>query len=704
MQVFKKSSPFITLGFLFLLCNFLLRIVFLMLPKVSSGFTVVTISKVILLGMLSDGLVYLVGSVFLWIYLLFLSNAKFSTPWGHLIFIGMLGLIAYISFSNTILDQYGGPLPRIVITFLSLKTALFALLLFLPKYRQNIRLALYTLTLFFFVFIVLLNTTCEYFFWKEFGLRYNFIAVDYLIYTHTVIRNIIESYPVLPIIAALTLLSTAVTYLVVKRTLSYLTHLPSLSNKLKSLAVYSALFALALPTLPVVAKLENSNNVYANEIQSNGFYKFYYAFKNSKLDYTTFYKTMPLPQAFALLEEQLPGMKKGTALRSLKTEGPELHKNVVLITIESFSAEFMKAYGNTENLTPFLDSLATQSLQFTNVYATGNRTVRGLEAVTLCLPPSPAESIIKQKNNKNKFSTASVFKRKGYQVKFLYGGNSYFDNMADFFYGNGYNIIDKKNFAPNEISFSNVWGVCDEDLYKKAIHVMNAEAKGNQPFFNHIMTVSNHRPFTYPNGKINIPNSSKSRSGGVKYTDYALRQFFKAAQCKPWFKNSVFVLIADHCASSAGSTQLPMDKYRIPALFYAPSFIPKGQITTLMSQIDIMPTLFGQLHFTYHSKFYGQDVLQPDYIPRAFLATYQDLGLVKNNVLTVLSPVKQAKQFQLHPIPNPKVKPNFQLYFKEIPIKIFNDQLLNQTIANYQTTAFLLKNNQYEALSTSPKK
>jgi phosphoglycerol transferase MdoB-like AlkP superfamily enzyme len=132
--------------------------------------------------------------------------------------------------------------------------------------------------------------------------------------------------------------------------------------------------------------------------------------------------------------------------------------------------------------TPFLDSLANKSLQFTNLYATGNRTVRGLEAVTLSLPPS-AESVVKEKDNKNKFSTGYVLKQKGYQVKYLYGGDAYFDNMQDFLVGNGYDIVDKKTFKPNEITFSNIWGVCDEDMYRKAIKVMNEEAKNGQTIF-----------------------------------------------------------------------------------------------------------------------------------------------------------------------------------------------------------------------------
>jgi phosphoglycerol transferase MdoB-like AlkP superfamily enzyme len=170
------------------------------------------------------------------------------------------------------------------------------------------------------------------------------------------------------------------------------------------------------------------------------------------------------------------------------------------------------------------------------LYATGNRTVRGLEAVTLSLPPTPGESVVKRKDNKNKFSIGSVFNSKGYTSKFLYGGDAYFDNMQDFFGGNGYDIVDKSNLKPNEISFSNIWGVCDEDMAKKAIQVMNAEAKTGKPFFNHWMTVSNHRPFTYPEGKIGIPGTAKSRDGGVMYTDYALKQFFEMAKKQPWFK------------------------------------------------------------------------------------------------------------------------------------------------------------------------
>jgi phosphoglycerol transferase MdoB-like AlkP superfamily enzyme len=383
---------------------------------------------------------------------------------------------------------------------------------------------------------------------------------------------------------------------------------------------------------------------------------------------------------------------------SITSEEAEIKKNVVLITVESLSEEFMKHYGNQSKITPFLDQLAEESLFFTNLYATGNRTVRGLEAITLCVPPTPGESVIKRKDNKNKFTTGSIFQSKGYTTKFLYGGDAYFDNMQDFFGGNGYDIVDKSSLKPNEISFSNIWGVCDEDMAKKAIQVMNDEAKTGKPFFNHWMTVSNHRPFTYPEGKVSIAGTAKSREGGVMYTDYALKQFFDMAKKQAWFKNTVFVIVADHCASSSGKTELPMDKYRIPAFIYAPGFIQPQKYTKTVSQIDIMPTVLGILNFNYTSKFFGQNVLRKNYIPRAFIATYQDLGYIKENVLTIISPIKKIKQFDLIQQKNPALGSKYSIFYEEKPKIKINVKLKKETIAIYQTASHILKEKKFEKL------
>lgn len=689
MRFFQKTSPFYQLSKLYVVLSLILRIVLLFHPITSASFGWGEIAKIFLTGLISDIFVFVIASALLWLYLIFLSNSKYEKPWGYIIFGLLVALLLYVSLGNTILNEYGGSLPEIGISFIALKTILFGLMLFLPQYRSKIRLVLYSLAIFIFVLVIVQNTLSEFFFWNEFGVRYNFIAVDYLVYTNEVIKNIIESYPVVPLFIGVGLLTAFITYRIVRKTLPFLEKLPSFPAKLINLASYTVLFVLALIAIPILGKQETSANIFANELQANGLYRFYLAFMNSELDFNKFYITLPENNAFALVKEDISGINGNTTERKIVSDKPENKKNVVLITIESLSADFMKSYGNTSNITPFLDSLATKSTFYSNLYAVGNRTIRGLESVTLCLPPSAGESIVKRKDNKNKFSTGSIFKQKGYTVKFLYGGDAYFDNMEDFFGGNGYDIVDKKTFTPNEITFANVWGVCDEDMAKKAIKTMNDEAKTGKPFFNHWMTVSNHRPFTYPAGKIDIPNDSKSRDGGVKYTDYALKQFFKMAQKQSWYQNTIFVVLADHCASSAGKTELPMDKYRIPALIFEPG--QTGNINpVLMSQIDIMPTLLGKLNFSYTSKFYGQDVANASYKPRAFIATYQDLGFIKDNTLTIISPKQRVKQFDL--VVQPSTLPKeFWLMYEEKPVKQINQVLVDKTVAYYQTTSSLLK-------------
>ncbi|MBF4515710.1 sulfatase-like hydrolase/transferase [Flavobacterium sp. ANB] len=695
MTFYKKLSPFYNLGVFYFIISFILRVVLFFHPITQSSFTFIESLKIFILGLVSDFFVFILAAVFLWLYLIFISNSKYNKPYGYIILGAFIALFAYVASGKSILDEYGGALPRIVLIFIGIKTVLFSLLLFLPKLRDKIRYWLFAFVMFLYVLLILQNGLSEYFFWNEFGVKYNFIAVNYLIYTNEVIGNIMQSYPVIPIFSALFLVTGIVTYFILKNSKSYIDDIPTFKGKLKISALYIALFIVSLVVVPTLAKTENSKNVFVNELQSNGLYKFYLAFENNKLDYFKFYKTLPNKEAFAILKQQFPTISGENTSRKIESDSTENHKNVVLITIESYSAEFMKAYGNEQNITPFLDSLAQQSLQFTNLYAAGNRTVRGLEAVTLSLPPTAGESVVKREDNKNKFSTGAIFKQKGYNVKFMYGGDAFFDNMQDFYSGNGYQIIDKSSFAPSEISFSNVWGVCDEDMYYKAIKVMNVEAKQNRPFFNHIMTVSNHRPFTYPNNKIDIPGDIKSRDGGVKYTDYALRKFFAMASKQPWFKNTVFVIVADHCASSAGKTELPMDKYRIPAFIYTPNGKPE-KFNKLMSQIDIMPTLFGLLHFDYQSKFFGQDVFKTDYKPRAFIATYQDLGLIKDNVLTILSPKQQVKQFELKLDSKPGVAPEYQIDYDQKSMKKERTDLVNETISFYQTASAMLKEKKYQ--------
>lgn len=703
----SKLKPFLYVGGLYIVISFVLRIIFMGHPITTTSFSLGQVLGMLLVGSFNDIFITILALSILVIYFLFIANVKYQKPYGYIILGAMLLLLCYIQFvPNNIFYQYGGSVEEIALFFFGAKTLCFAAMLFAGKWRRQVRQVLYFITLFIYTFAIVMNAVSEYFFWNEFGIRYNFIAVDYLIYTTEVIGNIMESYPVVPLFSGVFVVVLALTIFLYKKTKSTLETIPNLKEKGLFLGGYVVLFLLSLWVTPKFDNIK-SNNVFVQEIRANGVYKFYYAFTHSELDFFQFYPTLPEEEArstfFSNFMIPYPGFgecgfRNFAPIRELpypvEGEDDEQHKNVVLISVESLSAEFMAAYGNTEGITPFLDSLAQKSIFLTNLYATGNRTVRGLEALTLCVPPTPGESIVKRKDNKNKFTTGSVFKSKGYSVKYLYGGYSYFDNMKDFFGGNGYDIIDRDNFTPEEITFANIWGVSDEDMARKAIKEMNAQAKTGKPFFNHWMTVSNHRPFTYPEGRIDIPGTAKSRQGGVKYTDYALKLFFELAKKESWFKDTVFVIVADHCASSAGRTELPLDRYRIPCLIYA-DFLEAEQIDKLASQIDVMPTVMELLNFSYESKFLGQDIFSRFYKPRAYIATYRELGYLTPDTLSIIKPLREQIQYKIVPeAEQPKVE--LPIFYQQLKVAQPNEKLMKECISAYETTYFLLKNGELD--------
>jgi len=309
--------------------------------------------------------------------------------------------------------------------------------------------------------------------------------------------------------------------------------------------------------------------------------------------------------------------------------------------VESLSAEYLGTYGNKQNITPHLDKLIKKSLFFNNLFATGTRTVRGMEAVNLSIPPTPGRSIIKRPKNNTLDSIGKILFNEGYENKFIYAGYGYFDNMNDFYSKNYYQIVDRIKFTKDEITFANAWGACDEDLFNKVLKEADKSYKKNKKFFSFVMTTSNHRPYTYPDGKIDIP-SHTGRSGAVKYTDFAINEFIKKAQKKKWFKDTIFIIVADHNGSSAGKSDLPLHRYKIPCIVYAPDFIKPQVVSKLSSQVDIMPTIFSLIGIGYKAKFYGNNILDKNFNQRAFVGNYQKLGYVKDNFLYYLTPDKKV--------------------------------------------------------------
>lgn len=685
-------APFLYFLAAYLLSNILLRIIFIYHPITTSSFSFEEVLAIFSLGLLQDMLVYIIAFALFFVYQIGIDDAKYKKPYGQILF--AIGIIVWIwvSFTHTIFNDYGGVVPEIVISLLTIKVGLFGLCLFLPTKRTLIRQINYVIALFLFSVVLVMNCVSEYFFYNEFGARYNFIAVDYLVYTNEVIGNMLESYPVIPLFTGVFLLSGALCWFVYNKTKQTLVYLPKTKNKLIVSGIYIALFIIALVAIKPLAQQNKQENVFASEIEKNGLHSFETAFNSSMLDYFKFYITLDEQTLKQNLQPYYPQANQDQFIvRQIKAKSAIQKKNVVLISLESMSADFMSYYHNDKKLTPFLDSLAAKSLFFTNLYATGNRTVRGLEAMTMCIVPSPGESVVKRKDNKDKFTTGSVFADQGYKTNYLYGGDAYFDNMRDFFSGNNYRVIDKKDFSKEQITFENIWGVCDTDMVKKAVEVMNQDYQSGQPFFTHMMSVSNHRPFTYPDNAVYDLDLDSPRDKGVRYTDQAVKEFFELAKKQPWYDNTIFVILSDHCASSAGKTELPLDKYRIIGMIYDPTQQQGKAFDSLMSQIDVMPTLLGILNFDYTSKFMGTDVLEKNYIPRAFIATYQDLGFIKDNTLTVLGANSKLKQYDFDSPQN-----NSQLKIKLNKKQTIDKQHANLAVSFYQTTARLLADKQYD--------
>lgn len=542
--------------------------------------------------------------------------------------------------------------------------------------------------------LLLFGAVAEFTFWIEFSTRLNFIALDYLIYTNEVVRNVIESYPVVLIFSLIGITAAILAWAVQRRCA-----LASAQPLGRVQRVGLALLAIALPTAFLSAlnvdQMEGLNNAYADELSGNGLFTLAAAARRNELDYLKFYRTLP-PQAVSATLARL-GVERAAradAAAELRAAAPARQyarhfnrtpRNLVLVSIESLSASFLGSYGADRDLTPNLDALARDGLRFDTVYATGTRTVRGLEALSLGTPPVPGQAIVRRPDNEHLATVGELLEHQGYETLFFYGGYGYFDNMNAYFHGNDYRVIDRTDIPSAQIVFENVWGVADEVLFNTVIDQLDRRADYSRPFFAHVMTTSNHRPFTYPDGRIDIP-SPGGRAGAVKYTDHAIGEFIRNAQNRPWFKDTLFVFVADHCASVAGKTKLPVKNYQIPLIFYSPGNLKPGVHAQMISQIDVAPSLLDALGRSGANQFYGRSVFADGpALERAFISNYQELGYLRNNKLTVLLPKQKVEAFDIDPAT-----------LQATPGAI-DAKLLDEAIAYYQSASSAFRAGQLRA-------
>lgn len=687
----RRFRPVYIIVIVFLLISFLTRVALLIYSASSIDFSIKNILGIFFIGLFYDLCVASFLAIPFIIHIWFTSEKAYKHPWKWIVMGVYIVLVFLFAFTNIIPKEFSGAIPKVILALVLLRLGIYLLLLFKgEKFRLKWRKIVLRADLFVLIFLLCFNAVSEFFFWDEFGTRYNFIAVDYLVYTNEVVGNIKESYPLYKILVLVLVFSAALWWPLRKKL--------STSLDVSASFFHRTIISLSLLIAPFAAWLFVNNsyknfsrNTYVNELAGNGAYEFATAFFSNELDFYQFYKTIPDEEAFRIMRKELEAPNTRflsddvfNLEREIKYPDSSKNYNIVLINVESLSASFMTAFGNNQNLTPQLDSLSEKGIFFTKLYSSGTRTVRGLEALALSIPPPPGQSIVKRPGNENLFSIGSVLKEHNYRTSYIYGGYGYFDNMEYFFEHNGYRVIDRNALKPSEIHYANIWGVADEDLFTLTLNKLDEDYKTGQPFFAQVMTVSNHRPYTFPKGRISNDPDVQSREGAVVYTDYAIGRFIREASQKPWFSNTIFVIVADHCAKASGKVELPVNGYHIPMIIYAPQIVSPKKFERLTAQIDIPPTILGLLKLNYHTKFFGRDILNyPVGNDRAFISTYQGLGYLTDDQLLVQMPPKKTQQY----------KPDF-INGKSEETKL-NDSLEKIAIAYYQTTSWMLRNNKF---------
>jgi phosphoglycerol transferase MdoB-like AlkP superfamily enzyme len=579
----------------------------------------------------------------------------------------ILRLILFFAFKTDLpvglaagLETFGIGLYRDFFVGLALSLPLLAWLLILPNdwFGKAWHRALILFAFFLFWTIQSFSFMAEVFFFEEFRSRFNTVSVDYIMYPHEVFVNIWDSYPVARVGILCCILGAAWVWGALKFSHGMWEAPVRRRTRFALLAGAVAVVALLSTTLSLKG-VRFSQDRMLNEFANNGALAFAAAAWTHHLDYAAFYRTMPVEEAYARARRLLTDTNltfSSTDARDLtrKVKGdagrPKL--NVVLLLEESFGSEFWGSLGrNGATCTPEMDKLALEEgMFFTNIYASGNRTVRGLEGVLSSFPPLPGDSIVKRDLSDNVETIARVLKRDGYDTLFIYGGRGLFDGMRSFTTRNGFDrFIEQKHFE--KPSFTTGWGVSDEDIFNRAVVELRDLAKQEKPFFTTILSVSNHKPYTYPPGRIAEDPKQKRRENAVKYSDFALGEFFRAAKKESFWTNTVFVVIADHGARVYGSLSIPIVSYEIPMVVLGPAVVKEPvKIGQLGGSLDVSPTILGLIGRPYETLFFGSDILHrsPDKA-RIFLNHNRDIGMMAGDEMVVLGLRKGVEYFQGNP-------------------------------------------------------
>jgi len=485
----------------------------------------------------------------------------------------------------------------------------------------------------------------------QFDARPNRLFVEYLIYPKEVGSTLLAMY--LPQLIAAVIAVTASTWLL-HRTLRRMLWAAGKIRWLTAVAVAPVLFALCViggrSTLDHRAvnpsTVAISTDPMVNDLALNSAYTVLYAVyqEHYELPGGFRYAAMPDEEVLRRVRDEMrldPKAFDDSALptlhRQIATVQRARPKNLVIVLEESLGAEFVGALGG-KPLTPRLDALAHEGWWFERMYATGTRSVRGLEALVTGFTPTPAESVIKLgRSQRNFFSIAQLLRDEGYDTSFIYGGEGQFDNMRRFFMNNGFDsVVDEDGFV-NPV-FHGSWGVSDEDLFARADEEFSKQR--DRPFFSLVFTTSNHSPYDYPDGRIEPYDRDDPRTvnNAVKYADYALGQFFDRARTRPYWDDTVFLVVADHNSRVFGAKLVPVEHFHIPALILGGGLSPSAY-EPVASQIDLPATLLSLIGVSAEHPMIGHDLTRPEFAAwpgRAILQYGDTQAYLQGRLLAVL--------------------------------------------------------------------
>ncbi|MBS4068498.1 MAG: sulfatase-like hydrolase/transferase [Sulfurimonas sp.] len=493
----------------------------------------------------------------------------------------------------------------------------------------------------------------------QYDVRPNYLFVEYLVYPREVFAMIFADYKI-ELFVAFSMIGAFI-YFYLRYAKNSVLWVFETSHK-KRLLLFIPLFLLlfigarsSFGHRPAnTSDAMYTTNRMVNEITKNSIYNILYAvYANSK------HGSKKVIEQYGKMDvkEALSRVKKRLNIKSIDENFPLLRaeeshfkskepKNLVIFVQESLGHQFVESLGGEKGITPNLNKLSQEGILFKDLYSNGTRSIRGLAGVSAGNLAVPGEGVLKRSKSQSDFFTiASALKPFGYHTTFMYGGESRFDNMRSWYLGNGFDeIIDQPCFE--NPTFVAPWGVCDGDLVERANEEFKKMHSKNQKFATVMFSQSNHSPFEYPYEKIELlkdvpPNSVKN---AVKYADYAIERFIELAKKEPYYKDTVFVIVADHNVRVYGNDLVPVDMFRIPALILGGGIKP-FIYEKIASQPDVLATALDLIGLDLTYPIMGHSIFSDKKQNISLMQFHTSYALRVDDKVTVIAPNEKPVTF-----------------------------------------------------------